>query len=221
MMLRILSLGVLFLLVAAACGNDDAASDDERATEAVQETVTADPSPTATASPTASPTATTTPTAMASPTATASPAPSATPAATASPAPTATPQPSDPVADIPVYPEAREVASGDWSQADAAVSSTITAMVILDEDIERILSYPNVEFALYASDASPMEVFDWYRANSGDWAADPNVQAYAQFTGGLTPSAFVLRAESQDSATMVIVGEVEDVTNLALFSATR
>jgi hypothetical protein len=94
MILRLLSLGVLLLLVAAACGADDSASDDERATEvaqAVQETLEAAPSATATASPTPSPTATASPTS--SPTATTPPTATPSPTPTSSPIPPSTPTP--------------------------------------------------------------------------------------------------------------------------------
>jgi hypothetical protein len=82
LMLRFISLGILLLLVVAACGTDDSANDDERATEvaqAVQATLQAVPSPTATDEPVELPTDTPSPTATAMPSSTPTPSATATP----------------------------------------------------------------------------------------------------------------------------------------------
>jgi len=84
-----------------------------------------------------------------------------TPAAKATKKPSSGGDSSASLGDVPIYPGAKKITSGEFSGSDAAIPGIGSGVDAAD--------YQNVEYAMYETDDSPEDVYDWYKDNMDGW----------------------------------------------------
>jgi len=113
-------------------------------------------------------------------------------------------------ADVPVYPGVTEITSGEWSGSEGMIPGIGSEVDTAD--------YQNIEFAMYETDDSPEDVFDWYKDKMGDWNEE------GSFSGGSGSDygAYALWTKDDGKvAAWITVGESDGTTNLGLWVATQ
>ena len=65
------------------------------------------------------------------------------------------------IGDVPVYPGAKKTTSGEWSGSEAMIPA-------IGSDVDAG-NYAKVQYAMYETDDSANDVFDWYKDKMSDW----------------------------------------------------
>ena len=113
-------------------------------------------------------------------------------------------------ADVPVYPGATEITSGEWSGSEGMIPGLGSELDT--EDFQKI------EFAMYETDDSLDDVFDWYKDKMGDW----NEEGSASGGSGGEAGAYGLWTKDDGKvAAWITVGEVGGTTSLGVWVATQ
>ena len=112
-------------------------------------------------------------------------------------------------ADVPIYPGATEVTSGQWSGSDAGI--------IPSGDLDPS-KYQNMQYAMYESNDSPDDVYNWYKDNMDGWDLK---ESFAGGSGG-DYGAYALWSKDNDATVAwLTVGTSGDVTNLGIWVGTQ
>ena len=110
------------------------------------------------------------------------------------------------IGDVPIYPGAKEITSGEWSGSEGGIPGIGSAVDTGD--------YQNIEFAMYETDDSPEDVFDWYKDKMNSWSSQ------GSFSGGDTGSIGGFASWTKDDgkeAAWISVSEDSGTTTLGIF----
>lgn len=113
------------------------------------------------------------------------------------------------LSDIPVYPGATKVTSGEFSGSNAGIPS-------LGSDINSS-DYNHVAYAMYQTSDGAQTVFDWYKDKMSGWKDE------GSYSGGSEGSVAAFAAWSKDdgkTAAWISVGESEGQTSLSIWVGT-
>ena len=114
------------------------------------------------------------------------------------------------VADVPVYPGAEKISSGEWSGSDAPIMG-----IGGGEDPS---SYGTVKYGMYETDDSPDEVFDWYKDKMKGWREDWVMSSSGEDGGG---SIGVWSKDDGKTTAWVTVGEEGGTTSLTIMAGVQ
>lgn len=109
------------------------------------------------------------------------------------------------IADVPVYPGAKKIQSGEWSGGEAAIPM-LGAPVEAEE-------YGTIEFAMFETGDSADDVFSFYKDEMGDW------EELWTFSGGGEEGMAGMGIWTKDDgkvAAWVVVGEEDGTTSLMI-----
>jgi len=112
--------------------------------------------------------------------------------------------------DVPIYPGAKEITSGEWSGSEGGIPGIGSAVDTAD--------YQNIEFAMYETDDSPEDVFDWYKDKMSDWDEE------GSFSGGSGSDYGAYALWTKDggkTGAWITVGESDGTTNLGVWVASE
>jgi hypothetical protein len=132
--------------------------------------------------------------------------------AEATTAPKDTPKPSTgggssgSLGDIPIYPGASKVSSGEYSGSDAAIP-----MIGSDVDAS---NYNSVQWGIYETSDSADDVYNWYKDKMSDWHQEWS------YSGGDETGAGAMVVWTKDSgkeAAWVIISEDSGTTELSIW----
>ncbi len=149
-----------------------------------------------------------------SPTATAKPQQAtSTPSTSATSAPAATSSGGSgggSLSDVPVYPGATKLSSGEYSGSSASIPAIGSDLNAAD--------YTNVSYAIYQTNDGPQQVFDWYKSNMSGWKDE------GSFSGGTGSDTGAFAAWSKDSgneAAWITVGASGGTTSLSIWVGSK
>lgn len=108
------------------------------------------------------------------------------------------------IADVPVYPGAKEVYSGEWSGAEAAIP-------MLGAPIEAA-EYGTIEYAMLETGDSADEVFSFYEDEMGDWEEVWTFSGSGEEAVGMG----IWTKDDGKVAAWVVVTEEDDTTSLMI-----
>jgi hypothetical protein len=114
------------------------------------------------------------------------------------------------IGDVPVYPGAKKTTSGEWSGSDAMIPA-------IGSDVEAG-NYAKVQYAMYETDDSANDVFDWYKDKMSGW------DDAGSFSGGSEGSVGAFGVWTKDGgkqAAWVTVAEDSGTTSLSIFYGTQ
>jgi hypothetical protein len=112
--------------------------------------------------------------------------------------------------DVPVYPGATKLTSGEWSGSEGA-------MPAIGSDVNAG-DYNNVAYAMYETNDSPQDVLDWYKDKMSGWKDE------GSFSGGSEGEMGAYAAWTKDDgkvAAWITVGESEGTTSLGIWTGTQ
>jgi hypothetical protein len=110
------------------------------------------------------------------------------------------------VADVPVYPGATKITSGEFSGSSASIPAIGSDLNAAD--------YTNVSYAIYQTGDSPQQVFDWYKSNMSGWKDE------GSFSGSSEGSTGAFAAWSKDNgkaAAWIAVATSDNETSLSIW----
>ena len=112
--------------------------------------------------------------------------------------------------DVPIYPGAKEITSGEWSGSEGGIPGIGSGVDTAD--------YENIEFAMYETDDSPEDVFDWYKDKMSDWDEE------GSFSGGSGSDYGAYALWTKDggkTGAWITVGESDGTTSLGVWVASQ
>jgi hypothetical protein len=110
------------------------------------------------------------------------------------------------IGDVPVYPGATKITSGEWSGSEGSIPAIGSDLNAGD--------YTNVQYAMYESNDSPQDILDWYKDKMSDWKDE------GSFSGGSGSDMGAFAAWSSDDgkvAAWITVGTSDDTTSLGIW----
>jgi hypothetical protein len=113
------------------------------------------------------------------------------------------------LSDVPVYPGATKVNSGEFSGSSASIPAIGSSLNAAD--------YKHVAYGIYETDDSPQTVFDWYKSHMSGWTDE------GSFSGGSGGDTGAFAAWSKDSgkeAAWMTVGSSSGKTSLSIWVGT-
>ncbi|MGB6838334.1 MAG: hypothetical protein WBF66_11625 [Dehalococcoidia bacterium] len=108
------------------------------------------------------------------------------------------------IADVPVYPGAKKIQSGEWSGGEAAIPM-LGAPVEAEE-------YGTIEFAMFETGDSADEVFSFYKDEMGDWEELWTFSGSGEEAVGMG----IWTKDDGKVAAWVVVGEEDGTTSLMI-----
>jgi hypothetical protein len=109
--------------------------------------------------------------------------------------------------DVPIYPGAKKVSSGEWSGSDALVPG-------IGSEVDPT-AFDTVKYGMYETDDAPDEVFDWYKDEMSGWKEE------WVFSSGGEEGAGSIGIWSKDdgkAAAWIVVAEEEGKTSLTIMT---
>jgi hypothetical protein len=110
------------------------------------------------------------------------------------------------IGDVPVYPGANKVQSGEWSGGEAAIPM-MGAPVAAEE-------FGTIEYAMYETDDSADDVFDFYKDEMGDWEELWTFSGGAEGEGAMAMGIWT--KDEGESAAWVVIAEEDGGTSLMI-----
>ena len=114
------------------------------------------------------------------------------------------------IGDVPIYPGAKEITSGEWSGSEGGIPGIGSGVDTAD--------YQNIEFAMYETDDSPEDVFDWYKDKMSDWDEE------GSFSGGSGSDYGAYALWTKDggkTGAWITVGASDGTTSLGVWVASQ
>jgi hypothetical protein len=111
--------------------------------------------------------------------------------------------------DIPVYPGATKVTSGEWSGADAPIPAIGGG--------ENPSDYGTVKYGMYETDDSPDDVFNWYKDKMSGWKEEWIMSSSGEGAGSIG----VWSKDDGKTAGWVTVSEENGTTSLTIMTGTQ
>ena len=112
--------------------------------------------------------------------------------------------------DVPIYPGAEKISSGEWSGSEALIPAI--------GEGENPSDFGIVKYGMYETDDPSDEVFDWYKDKMSGWKEEWT------FAGGGEDNAGGIGVWSKDdgkTAAWVVVGEEGGKTSLTIMTGTQ
>jgi hypothetical protein len=117
---------------------------------------------------------------------------------------------SDSLGDIPVYPGANKITSGEWAGADAPIPAIGGG--------ENPSNFGTVKYGMYQTDDSPDTVFSWYKDKMSGWKEE---WTFAGSGEGNAGGIGVWSKDDGKTAAWVVVGEQDNQTSLTIMTGTQ
>ncbi len=114
------------------------------------------------------------------------------------------------LSDVPVYPGATKISGGQYSGSAGSIPAIGSNLNAAD--------YTNFAYAIYETDDSPQQVFDWYKNNMSGWTDE------GSFSGGAGGNTAAFAAWSKDNgkvAAWMTVGSSDSKTSLSIWSGSQ
>jgi len=111
--------------------------------------------------------------------------------------------------DIPIYPGAKKVTSGEWSGADAPLPGIGGG--------ENPSDYGTVKYGMYETDDSPDEVFNWYKDKMSGWKEEWIMSSSGEGAGSIG----VWSKDDGKTTGWVTVGEEGGTTSLTIMAGSQ
>ena len=108
--------------------------------------------------------------------------------------------------DVPVYPGASEVSTGEWSGSQAMIP-------VIGSDVDAG-NFSTVKYGIYETSDAANDVFDWYKGQMGDWKQE---YTYSGSSGGQTAAMAVWTKNDGKEAAWLMVGEDSGTTSISIF----
>jgi hypothetical protein len=112
--------------------------------------------------------------------------------------------------DVPVYPGANKITGGEWSGSEGMIPGIGSELDTAD--------YQNIEFAMYESDDSADDVFNWYKDKMSGW---DNQGSFSGGSGGDYGAYALWTKDDGKTAAWITVGTSDGTTELGLWVATQ
>ena len=111
--------------------------------------------------------------------------------------------------DIPVYPGANKITSGEWSGSDAPIPAIGGG--------ENPSDYGTVKYGMYETDDSPDEVFNWYKDKMSGWKEEWIMSSSGEGAGSIG----VWSKDDGKTAGWVTVSEDGGTTSLMIMTGSQ
>jgi len=111
--------------------------------------------------------------------------------------------------DIPVYPGANKITSGEWSGSDAPIPAIGGG--------ENPSDYGTVKYGMYETDDSPDEVFNWYKDKMSGWKEEWIMSSSGEGAGSIG----VWSKDDGKTAGWVTVSEEGGKTSLTIMTGSQ
>jgi len=109
--------------------------------------------------------------------------------------------------DVPIYPGAEEVSSGEWSGSDALVPG-------MGSEVDPT-AFDTVKYGMYETDDAPDEVFDWYKDEMSGWKEEWTFSSGGEEDAG---SIGIWSKDDGKAAAWIVVAEEEGKTSLTIMT---
>ena len=109
--------------------------------------------------------------------------------------------------DVPIYPGAKEVSSGEWSGSDALVPG-------IGSEVDPT-AFEAVKYGMYETDDAPEEVFDWYKDEMSGWKEEWTFSNAGDEGAG---SIGIWSKDDGKAAAWIVVAEEEGKTSLTIMT---
>ena len=113
------------------------------------------------------------------------------------------------VADIPVYPGAKKITSGEWAGSDAPIPGIGGG--------ENPSDFGTVKYGMYETDDSPDEVFNWYKDKMSGWKEEWIMSSSGEGAGSIG----VWSKDDGKTAGWVTVSEESGTTSLTIMTGSQ
>lgn len=113
------------------------------------------------------------------------------------------------VGDMPVYPGAKEVTSGEWSGSEAPIPGIGGGANPSD--------YGTVKYGMYETDDSPDDVFNWYKDKMGGWKEEWIMSSSGEGAGSIG----VWSKDDGKTSGWVTVSEDAGTTSLMIMTGSQ
>ena len=111
--------------------------------------------------------------------------------------------------DVPVYPGAKKITSGEWSGSDAPLPGIGGG--------ENPSDYGTVKYGMYETDDSPEKVFDWYKDKMKGWKEEWVMSSSGEGAGSIG----VWSKDDGKTTAWVTVGEEGGTTSLTIMTGSQ
>jgi hypothetical protein len=112
--------------------------------------------------------------------------------------------------DVPVYPGAKKVSSGQWSGSEAMIPAIGGG--------ENPSDFGTINYGMYETNDAPDKVFDWYKDKMSGWKEEWT------FSGGDTDNAGAIGIWSKNdgkTAAWVMVSQEDSTTSLTIMTGSQ
>jgi hypothetical protein len=113
------------------------------------------------------------------------------------------------VADVPVYPGAKKITSGEWAGSDAPIPGIGGG--------ENPSDYGTVKYGMYETDDSPDEVFNWYKDEMSGWKEEWIMSSSGEGAGSIG----VWSKDDGKTTGWVTVSEEGGTTSLTIMTGSQ
>jgi hypothetical protein len=114
------------------------------------------------------------------------------------------------LADVPIYPGAKKVSSGEWSGSEAMIPA-----IGGNENPE---DFGTIKYGMYETDDSPGDVFDWYKDKMSGWNEEWVFSSSGEDGAG---SVGIWSKDDGKTAAWIVVGEDGGTTSLTIMTGSQ